>query len=82
MHDEEYIMCVNKESPHIDDSILTNCCECDREIWCSITNAHRKTICLSCVRTKIKEEDCEFGITPETMEEVDREMKKRRKNEK
>jgi len=85
--DEISVVCVDEDHEHIEESILTRCYKCGRKVWCSITNAHHKTICLHCVieLDKNPEHTVEMFITPETMAEALREIakieKKERQNE-
>ena len=55
---------------HIDESILTNCCKCKREVWCSITNSHHKPICLLCGYEEAQKHDTDMGATEETLIEA------------
>ncbi len=78
MHDDVFVICVSKDSAHIKDSILTHCSKCNAEVWCSITNADKKALCLTCGLKAAEQDEAEIGVTEETLEEVARELKKER----
>ena len=75
-----FVICVNENDEHIDESILTNCCKCNRRVWISITNAAHKPICRFCVKvmSAIKENEVEFFITPESLSEAIKAVLKRK----
>ncbi len=66
-NDEVFVVCNYKSQGYYVESILTNCSQCNIEVWCSVTNAHRTPICFSCVGDV---ENPEFKVTQETLEEA------------
>jgi hypothetical protein len=68
MNEEDvFCMCVGENQEHIKQSILTNCVKCNARVWITITNCHRKPICISCVA---EAGDPEFYVTAETLAEA------------
>jgi hypothetical protein len=76
--DETFVVCVGEKDEHIEESILTNCCDCNCRVWVSITNADKKPLCWSCVakRAKVPGDNVQIYTTPETMAEALRELAK------
>ena len=63
------VICVDKDMEHIEESILTNCSECNKQIWCSITNCAVKPICMKCI-VKLKGENVQMMLTTESLLEA------------
>ena len=70
---EVFVMCVMQDDHHIEESILTDCVMCGCKIWCSITNCDKNAICIPCA---ISQKDAKFAISPESLDEAVREIKK------
>ena len=48
----DYVLCVEKDDRHTEDSVETKCVQCDRDLWIHPHHIEKKRspICLPCVR--------------------------------
>lgn len=47
-----FVICVNENVEHTDDSVLKKCCKCGRNVWVSsvYADSEQKPICFFCVK--------------------------------
>ena len=83
--EKTFVVCGLENDPHVDDSQLVFCEDCNRKVWVTLKNMDKAAICLDCMRIRVDVakaagENVEmFTTTLDLLEALNHLMKKRKK---